>query len=247
MLVLAIDTSGREGSLALAHAELAPSPEPGGPAILQKFDLLELVALTGRMYSAELIPQLSAALALQRLDKHALGALVASSGPGSFTGLRVGLSTVKALAEALRKPIAAVSALEVTARMAQQPGCVVAVLDAGRSQVFVGEYDFRSDYAIVSSRQSLLGLEHWLESASSAAQRREGRPPSCVTPDREVAAAAAARGLPVQLISAPKADLHARVGLEKILRGETVSPEQLEPDYIRASDAELFSLPKLSQ
>ncbi|HXZ79139.1 MAG TPA: tRNA (adenosine(37)-N6)-threonylcarbamoyltransferase complex dimerization subunit type 1 TsaB [Terriglobales bacterium] len=247
MLVLAIDTSGREGSLALAHAELAPSPEPGGLAILQKSDLLELVALTGRMYSAELIPQLTAALGRRQLEKHALDALVAASGPGSFTGLRVGLSTVKGLAEILHKPIAAVSVLEAIARMAGRVGRVVSVLDAGRSQVFVGEYEFGDDYSPLEKRESLVPLEQWIGnvSDSGAEVRRHGS--LFVTPDENVVAVAAARGCALQLVCAPKADLYARIGLEKILRGETVSPERLEANYIRASDAEIFSLPKLSR
>ena len=62
-------------------------------------------------------------------------------GPGSFTGLRVGLSTVKALCEVLGKPLAAVSMLEALAITYGHEGeAVTAVLDAGRGEIYVGEF-----------------------------------------------------------------------------------------------------------
>ena len=62
-------------------------------------------------------------------------------GPGSFTGLRVGLSTVKALCEVLGKPLAAVSMLEALAVTYGEEGQqITAVLDAGRGELYVGEY-----------------------------------------------------------------------------------------------------------
>jgi len=257
MIVLAIDTSGRTGSLALVRAHLAERSESGRPAAVRQLDILELVPLAGRMYSAELIPQLAAALARKKLSKHALDALVVASGPGSFTGLRVGLSTVKGLAEILDKPIAAVSVLEAIARTAQQEGRSISVLDAGRSQVFVGEYDFRADGWPAESHESLVSLEHWLgsfvacgENGAASERTASERTPGgshYVSPDESVVTAGGAHHVSVQRVASPQADLYARIGLEKILRGAIVSPEQLEPNYIRASDAELFSLPKLSQ
>ena len=83
MLLLAIDTSGKNGSLALVRADSS------------QFETLELVPLAGRMYSAQVIPSLHDALARQNLKKTDLDAFIVASGPGSFTGLRVGLSTLK--------------------------------------------------------------------------------------------------------------------------------------------------------
>jgi tRNA threonylcarbamoyladenosine biosynthesis protein TsaB len=136
MLVLAIDTAGKEGSIAL----------------LRNGELLELVPLAGRTYSAQLMPQISALLARHHLDKRAIDAYAAATGPGSFTGLRVGLSTVKSLAEITHKPIAAVSLLEALAwagargvpqlsepGIADQPfeAQIIAALDAMRGEVYV--------------------------------------------------------------------------------------------------------------
>ena len=103
MFILGIDTSGRDGSVALAR-------ESEG-----RFEVLGAVPLAGGTYSAQLIPAISALLASASLAKSAIDLLAVASGPGSFTGLRVGLSTVKGLAEALKKPIVAVSVLAATA------------------------------------------------------------------------------------------------------------------------------------
>ena len=107
MIVLAIDTAGANGSVALC--------ECGAGALARDCQILELVPLAGRTYSAQLMPQISALLARHKLDKRAIDAYAAATGPGSFTGLRVGLSTIKALAEITHKPIAAVSVLEALA------------------------------------------------------------------------------------------------------------------------------------
>ncbi len=231
MLLLAIDTSGAKGSLALARAEN------------HDFECLALVPLTGRMYSAELIPRLSEALKHSHLEKQQIDAYVVATGPGSFTGLRVGLSTVKALAESFRKPIAAVSLLEAAARIANAAGKVTVAVDAGRKQVYVGEYDFAPNFAVQDRRESLVDLDaffHLLAAGKDA-------PGLLVTPDSPVAAEARGHGLDIRLIDSPQADTFARIGYEKIQGGETLTPDQLEPNYIRASDAELFSLPKIPQ
>src|SRR5450755_1422178 len=129
MLFLAVDTSGRNGSVALAR---------GGRSVL---DVLDVVRLDGGAFSAQLVPQIALLLEKHKYTKSDLGALVVASGPGSFTGLRVGLAAIKALGEALQKPIVAVSLLEVVACSSSAKGRVRAILDAGRGDVFVGDYE----------------------------------------------------------------------------------------------------------
>jgi tRNA threonylcarbamoyladenosine biosynthesis protein TsaB len=104
MIVLAVDSSGREGSLALARAENSG------------LEIIALVSLDGGNFSAQLVPQIAALLAKHNFALRDIAGFAVAVGPGSFTGLRVGLAAVKGLAEALAKPIAAVSRLEAVAR-----------------------------------------------------------------------------------------------------------------------------------
>src|SRR5277367_1904126 len=104
MLLLAVDTSGKHGSIALARC----TPEDACVAI-------ELAPLAGGTFSADLVPQIAALLDRHGFSKVDLGAFAVVSGPGSFTGLRIGLAVIKALAEVLAKPIVPVSLLEVVA------------------------------------------------------------------------------------------------------------------------------------
>lgn len=220
MLLLAIDTSGKNGSLALARAENT------------SFELLELVPLAGRMYSAQVIPSLQEALARHDLKKTDIDAFIVAAGPGSFTGLRVGLSTVKALSEVLGKPIAAVSVLEAAAAATKSADPVIVALDAGRKQVFVG------DFTDSRAQESLTTWEEFFESV------RAGKT-NIFSPDASVREAAADHGVTIGESAAPQADVFARLGYEKLLKNEITPAEILEANYIRASDAELFSLPKL--
>src|SRR3984893_9456552 len=128
MLILGVDTSGKNGSVALVRLE------QGTPRTL------EIVSLEGGTFSAQLVPQISELLGRHGLTKRDIDAFAVASGPGSFTGLRVGLAAIKALAEVLQKPIAAVSLLEAVSRAAEKKGEVVAALDAGRGEIYVAEY-----------------------------------------------------------------------------------------------------------
>jgi tRNA threonylcarbamoyladenosine biosynthesis protein TsaB len=222
MLLLAVDTSGRNGSLALVCADE------------HSFDVLAMEALEGRMYSAQLIPALQQALERTNLKKSDIDAFAVASGPGSFTGLRVGISTVKALSEVLHKPIAAVSVLEAAVRVTNVDGHVIVALDAGRKQVFIGD---RPSNAPI--HESLITLEGFFHLAKGSQAR-------LFTPDGAVREAAAAHGLTLDPMAAPQADTFARIGFEKLKAGEISPAETLEANYIRASDAELFSLPKLT-
>jgi tRNA threonylcarbamoyladenosine biosynthesis protein TsaB len=222
MLLLAIDTSGKQGSIALARA--------GEPTAEGDFEMIEIAPLVGGTFSAQLIPQISELLARNGLMKTAIGAFVAASGPGSFTGLRIGLAAVKALAEVLEKPIAAVSLLEVCAVTSGAQGKIMAALDAGRGDVYVGEYEIPETPA-QGAREQILTRSEFLAHAQGW---------TVVTPDTVLAEAASAAGLSVSTLPPISADAVARLGWRKIQSGEVVTPEQLEANYIRRTDAEML-------
>ncbi|MGA9545648.1 MAG: tRNA (adenosine(37)-N6)-threonylcarbamoyltransferase complex dimerization subunit type 1 TsaB [Candidatus Sulfotelmatobacter sp.] len=222
MLLLAIDTSGKQGSIALARA--------GEPTAEGDFEIIEIAPLVGGTFSAQLIPQIAELLSSNGFMKTAIGAFAVVSGPGSFTGLRIGLAAVKALAEVLSKPIAAVSLLEVCVLASGVQGKVMSALDAGRSEVYVAEYEIPAR-AGQPPRESILGRNEFLARAKGW---------TVVTPDSALAEAARAAGLTVSVLEPISAADVARLGWRKIQSGETVGPEQLEANYIRRTDAEML-------
>ena len=226
MILLAIDTSGPQGSIALARA-------PEDERSPRELEILDLIPLEGGTFSAQLVPQIAGLLAKHGLRKENIDAFAAASGPGSFTGLRVGLAVIKALAEILGKPVAAVSRLEALARSAGVRGTVLAALDAGRGEVYAGLYDIH-EVAHMRSERLLTNAELFAEAAGQA----------LFTPDNKLAEAARAAGEQIKQIESPRTDAIARLGWEKIRRGETISPEDLEANYIRRSDAEIFATSK---
>jgi tRNA threonylcarbamoyladenosine biosynthesis protein TsaB len=223
MILLAVDTSGKEGSIALARV-----PEEARET--SELTILEVVPLEGGTFSAQLVPQIASLLAKHGLSKNDIAAFAVASGPGSFTGLRVGLAAIKALAEILGTPIAAVSRLEALARAAGIRGTLIAALDAGRGEVYTGIYDVE-DAAHMQSERLLTNAELFAEAAGGV----------IVTSDAKLAETARASGLRVEQVAMPRSDAIARLGWEKIRKGETVSPEDLEANYIRRSDAEIFA------
>jgi len=236
MLLLATDTSGKNGSIALARA----TPGQSEAAIV------EVVPLAGGAFSAQLVPQIAALLGKHGYRKTDLGVFAVASGPGSFTGLRVGLAAIKALAEALRKPIVAISLLEAAAWSSTARGAalrrVLAALDAGRGDVYVGDYELEPQVRVNVHMRSerLLSREEFLAEAKGA--QAAGK--AVVTPDAALAEAVRAAGIQVELIQYPNSGVIARLGWEHLQRGQTVPPEELEANYIRHSDAEIFSKPK---
>ena len=207
MLILGVDTSGKDGSIALLRME------SGGERTI------EMVSLEGGAFSAQLIPQISQLLKKHDLTKGDIDAFAVVAGPGSFTGLRVGLAAIKALAEILQKPIAAVPLLEAVARSTATKGRVLATLDAGRGEFYCGEYDFsgtisnglKSSNAVdaVLVAEHLLTLQEFVTSAKDAL---------VATPDAKIAELAERHGLHVVQVARPRADAIARLGFDKLQR-----------------------------
>jgi tRNA threonylcarbamoyladenosine biosynthesis protein TsaB len=204
MLLLTIDTSGKDGSIALANCDA------------DECQILGISPLDGGAFSAQLVPQIAALLKRHDFTKKDIGAFAATSGPGSFTGLRVGLAAIKALAEVLNKPIAAVSLLEAIA--ASRQASTIAAMDAGRKEIYVRQHD---------GSESLLTQDEFLAAA---------RGQLVLTTDKSIADLARSAGLKVEEVPRPRSDAIARLGWKKIQSGQTVSPEALDANYLRRSD-----------
>jgi tRNA threonylcarbamoyladenosine biosynthesis protein TsaB len=221
MLILAIDTSGQSGGITLAEANAG------------SFRVVESAAIAGGTFSAQLIPTLAALLKKHRYSVKDIDGFAAASGPGSFTGLRVGLSAIKGLAETLQKPIATVSVLEALASLADRTGNVAAALDAGRKEIFFGLYK-KSNGDLRRQREELLSQQDF--SAALSAER----PVSVITSDTAIAEIASTSQAAVTVVTRPGSEVIARIGAQKLLAGETVSVDALDANYLRRSDAELF-------
>jgi len=247
MVLLVTDTSGKNGFVGLVRAAEAAEPS--------QVEVIEEVPLAGGTFSAQLVPQISGLLEKHGFRKTDIDAFVVVSGPGSFTGLRVGLAAIKALAEVLHKPIVPVSLLEVIARCLIWVGAApdggpelryTVALDAGRGEAFVGEYTLSfADKKLTSFRsegESLVSIRSLVELGHSGGVRR------IITPDASLLESLSkdldlAQKRAIVLQARPRCAEVAGLGLQKVRAGETVSPEQLEANYIRRSDAEIFSKP----
>ncbi len=145
-IILALDTCGNGGSAALGRLDLASN----------RLEILGKSDISGRTYSAQLIPKIEQLLAGCQATVQDIRAIVVVRGPGSFTGIRVGLSAAKGLAEAVGAGIVAVSRLALLADVSGLPH-VLAAIDAGRGEYYVGEYqDGQNLREMLLSRAELL-------------------------------------------------------------------------------------------
>lgn len=233
MLILAIDTGSASGSLALLRDStvLAERRTPGGEA-----------------YAESLLRETRELLNGARISLEQIGLFAVNAGPGSFTGLRVGLTTVKGWAEVWGCPVAAVSGLEAVATQvsgAVAPGSLVAaIMDAYRGQIFGGIFRSRNDGSGVLDR---VGDEIVTSAAEFVQVLRPELPGgcelviACIQPE-VIRPAMEGQGLGccrIEIVSDALAPFIGRLGYAKALRGEVVDALRLDANYIRRSDAEM--------
>ena len=219
MLLISIDTSGRNGSVALCRGDV------------EGFQTLQLATLDHGTYSARLMPVIAELLERNKFTKNDVDAFVVVSGPGSFTGLRVGLATVKGLCEVLGKPLATVSTLEAIA-VTHGSGTVTAVVDAGRGEGYVGDYEVSGGVARLR-REFIVKLSEFPADGN------------VLTPDPKIADLLQSSGVKISLVDPVHADGIGRIGLRKLLSGDLADAAIVDVNYIRRSDAEIFAKPKV--
>lgn len=171
MILLAIDTSGQEGGVLLARSDLAVPPPSNNR---DTAEILGTATLQPREFSRELLAGVEDVLRMGQVRLADLDCIAVVAGPGSFTGLRVGLSAVKALAEAMGTPVVGLSTLAILASKAarasdDEAGSVVhAVMDAGRGEIYHGLY---RDAGTTCVHESLDTLPALMESMRAAPGR----------------------------------------------------------------------------
>jgi tRNA threonylcarbamoyladenosine biosynthesis protein TsaB len=234
MLILAVDTSTRTGSVALLHDAQVVAEVSG----------CEETPYSTRLFRDIGVLQERANFRMDQVDVFAVAA-----GPGSFTGLRVGLTAVKAWAEVHGKPIAAISGLEAIAAesmwgkalSASTAGFIAPFLDARRGQVFGAIYQRISGDAkglTLASDESILSPDEFLELVSG----KSHQPIQLVSPTPDVLPVTRIREIlqdvAVEQVSAALAPAIGRLGFERAKRGDLIDSIRLDANYVRRSDAE---------
>jgi tRNA threonylcarbamoyladenosine biosynthesis protein TsaB len=221
VIVLALDTTTRDGSIAVLHDSIVRVERAGDPTITH-----------GQRLPTDIAEVLDAAG--DRID--AVDLFAVAAGPGSFTGLRVGIATIQGIAMGQGKRVVPVSTLDALARSAIDPSNTVAAwMDAQRGEVFAALYaaDGRTLLIPPVSADPAVVLQTW--SATADLTRitfvGDGAVRHADVLHREVGVHASIQAPP--LLAAPI----GRMALENA--SSAVLPHAIVPIYVRRSDAEL--------
>jgi len=242
MMILAIDTTSSIGSLAVLSND----------QVIGEVSSKGITPYSERLFSDLAVLQTSASFKMSDIDVFAV-----SAGPGSFTGLRVGLAAVKAWAEVHGKPIAAISGLEAIASQSRAGvGLIASFVDAHRGQVFGATFRRRegasarldaSQDVRSGSRLERLGDEAVLSELEflGMVQANFGTEPGIlVSPTPDVLSAAAVElrlsGTRIEQVSENLAPAIGRLGYQRALRGELTDALHLEANYIQRAKAEIL-------
>jgi tRNA threonylcarbamoyladenosine biosynthesis protein TsaB len=196
-------------------------------------------------FSSWLLPAVHRLLSQNALSLSNLDGYAVCSGPGSFTGLRVGLTTLKAWAEVCQKPIVAVSRLESLAAGAPVAATraapyTAAFLDARRSQVFAALYN---QQGLPVEPESVIDLGNFLLRADSVCGNAAilwRTPDARLLEDLPQWASRQANGDTLERVQPPFAAELGALAHRKFLSGQTTDPISLDANYVRRSDAELL-------
>jgi tRNA threonylcarbamoyladenosine biosynthesis protein TsaB len=222
MKFLVLHTCGAEGTVALTDTDLGES--------------VTLRTMPGRSASEMLVWEVRQAMGELGWKMADLAAVGVVTGPGSFTGVRVGLSAAKGFAEATGVPVIGVSRLELLASLVSGDACdtgtVCALLDAGRGEFYCGVYGGKA------GGESLVAKGDAVEAATRA---------DVVAVCEEAVSRAISEGFPVdvavRLVPEPTAGDAVAMVLRRYEAGSFEDPETLDANYLRRTDAEIFASP----
>ena len=247
MVILALDTSSREGSVALARGGTVVASAGGDPSRTH-----------GERLPSDILQLLEAHdVALSEIELYAV-----SAGPGSFTGLRVGIATIQALALVHQRSIMAISTLDAVANAALEPevagsstpDLVVAWLDGQRRDVFAALYEWiqptsgltgKSDRTSRAAVRPVAGpvvgeatrvLDAWEDQMCGRAVGFVG---NAVVSTRTLLKLRFGDASCLMDSVPPLAPIIARLAGKRAQRGEAVAPHAVRPVYVRRPDAEL--------
>ncbi len=213
-------------------------------------DNTKMVAQTvvnmGRTHSQIMMPQIEEMFKTVGIDPGDIDAYAAAVGPGSFTGVRIGVATAKGLAQAVNKPCIAVSTLEALAYSSKIfDGIAAPILDARRDQVYNALFDCKSGEMHRLSCDRALALSDLLEELKGLDRNVIFMGDGVFVFEEEIR-----KALGGKAYFAPKTTVMnlggavAEIGLEKLKSGDVLHYSKLVPSYIRLSQAERDLLAK---
>ncbi len=222
MKILAVDTSTRRLNVAVAEDE---------------GERVEVSLNAGQTHSKHLMPMIDTALNLAGLDLAAIDGFAATVGPGSFTGLRIGLSVVKGLASALNKPVAGVSSLEALAYPWRGfPFLICALLDARKKEVYSALFRFDGSRLLKIGEERVLSIEKAIgEIHEKCLFAGSGALLHHRIISDEIGECAI---FPPPEAHVVRASSVARLGLCQFMNKQERSASDILPRYLRPSDAE---------
>ncbi len=221
MNVLAVDTSTRWGAVGIAR--------DGVP-------VAEISLLSQENHSARLLPSIDWLLNSCRLTLDEIDGFGVVTGPGSFTGLRVGLATIKGLAWAQHKPVAALDSLRLLAQAFASSDPVVPMLDARKGHVYAAVFRWEAGNSVtVKPSADVSAVELAGEISGPAVFLGEG----ARRYGEEIARACKGASFAPPWFDVPRGGLAAVLAFESIRNGDTSDVASLEPKYLRLSEAEI--------
>lgn len=150
--ILAVDTSAKVTSVAIINEQ----------RILSEFNID-----TRLTHSQALMPMINSATTISRVDLSSIDGFAVAAGPGSFTGLRIGIGAIKGMAYALDKPCVSVSTLEALAQnLSECDGIICPVMDARCNQVYTALFDGTGDKITRLCEDMALTIDELLEKLS---------------------------------------------------------------------------------
>lgn len=226
MPILAIETATLVSGVAIAEPDRL---------------LAEITLQTQLTHSEVLMPHIQLAMQIAKLDIKQLDAVAVSIGPGSFTGLRIGLATAKTLAYALSIPVIGVSTLEALAYNCQTGGgYIVPTLDAQKGNVYTALYRKNADGGLDEIVEP-----HVIAFAELLDKLRSYDEPTILLGEGAVKNRQAVLETGNIILAAPhhcmpRAASTAFLGLKALRENRTNDVMSLEPYYIRRSEAEVL-------
>ena len=223
MLILAIDTTGPLASCALSDG----------------LHIEQIINDTEYSHLEEIAPMVKRLLEEQKVEPAELDAIAVSRGPGSFTGIRIGMATAKGLAQIWNKPVICVPTLDSFAYGREQGDVVIAPLfDARRSQVYAGAFT----PAAQGFKTLVKGAPYALEDFLKLLEKAAGRKPVVFFGDGADKFSEAIAAFPLPHSIAPETERYQTAENAAVLaqlmfeRGELCDCYSAEPDYMRAAE-----------